>query len=42
MNSGRNILLYQFMRRAMKMAVVNVEEYYYYELHTKLYPFSRG
>jgi hypothetical protein len=37
-NSGRNLLLYLFIRRVIKRTVVIIEEYHCYQLHTKSYP----
>jgi hypothetical protein len=37
-SSGRNLLLYLFIRRVTKRTVVNIEEYRRYQLHTKPYP----
>jgi hypothetical protein len=37
-NSGRNLLLYLFIRRAIKWTIVITEEYHCYQLHTKSYP----
>jgi hypothetical protein len=41
---GMSLLLYQFTRKAIKLAVVIIEGYHSYQLHTKLYPisFSQG
>jgi hypothetical protein len=37
-SSGRNLLLYLFIRRVIKRTVVIIEEYHCYQLHTKSYP----
>jgi hypothetical protein len=44
LRSGRNLLLYQFTRKAIKLTVIIIEAYHCYQLHTKLYPllFSQG
>jgi hypothetical protein len=36
-NSGRNLLLYLFIRRVIERTVVIIEEYHCYQLHTKSY-----
>jgi len=36
--SGRNLLLHLFEKGEIKQSVVITEEYYCYQLHTKLYP----
>jgi hypothetical protein len=35
-----NLLLYQCTRRAIKLTVVIIVGYHYYQLHTKCYPLS--
>jgi hypothetical protein len=35
LRSGRNLLLYQFKRRGIKLTVVIIEECHCYELHKK-------
>jgi hypothetical protein len=37
-NSGRNLLLYLFIRRVIERTAVIIEEYHCYQLHTKSYP----
>jgi len=37
-SSGRNILLYLFIKWAEKLTVVIIDGYHYYQLHTKCYP----
>jgi hypothetical protein len=37
---GRSLLLYQFTRRAIKLAIVIIEGYHSYQLHTTFYPIS--
>jgi hypothetical protein len=37
-NSGRNLLLYLFVRKVIKRTAVIIEEYHCYQLHTKSYP----
>jgi hypothetical protein len=37
-SSGRNLLLYLFIRRVIKRTVVIIEEYHCYQLRTKSYP----
>jgi hypothetical protein len=36
-SSGRNLLLYLFIKRVIKLTVVITEGYHCYQLHTKLY-----
>jgi hypothetical protein len=36
--SGRSLLLYQFTRRAIKLTVVIIVGYRYYQLRTNFYP----
>jgi hypothetical protein len=36
----RIILLYQFIRRAINVTVVIIEENHFYQLHTTFYPLS--
>jgi hypothetical protein len=38
MISGRSLLLYQFTRRAIKLAVVIIVGYHCYQLRTQFYP----
>jgi hypothetical protein len=33
--SARSVLFYEFARRAMKLTVLNIEEYHYYQILTK-------
>jgi hypothetical protein len=37
-SNGRNLLLYLFIKRVIKLTVVITEECHYYQLHTKFYP----
>jgi hypothetical protein len=37
-SSGRNLLLYQFIKRAIRLIVINIEESPSYQLPTKFYP----
>jgi hypothetical protein len=36
--SGRNLLLYVFVKRVVKLTIVILEGYHYYQLNTKFYP----
>jgi hypothetical protein len=42
--SGRSLLLYQFIKRGMKLTVAIIVVYHWYQLHTKFYQisFSQG
>jgi hypothetical protein len=37
-SSGRNLLLYLFIKRVIRMTIVIIEEFHCYQLHTKFYP----
>jgi len=37
-SSGRNLLLYLFIKRVIKLTVVIIQEHYCYQPHTKFYP----
>jgi hypothetical protein len=37
-SSGRNLLLYQFIKRVISLIVIIIEESPSYQLHTKFYP----
>jgi hypothetical protein len=37
-SSGRNLLLYQFTKRVVRLTVIIIQEYHSYQLPTKFYP----
>jgi hypothetical protein len=37
-SSGRNLLLYLYMKSVVKLTVIIIEGYHCYHLHTELYP----
>jgi hypothetical protein len=38
--SGKSLLSYPFTRRAIKLTVVIIMKYHWYQLHTKFYPIT--